>query len=375
VTDQPVLMTVHGTALFRAARGQSGDFVQGSFSTLDSDAEPLTTTAMAEAGLAISPAADERLVTVSRGATFLRADAGGRHTAFDRDVARAHETFLPVRAADRAIIGGLLRQDFLWRSSLRPTGSSRRLREPFSLELGHVALDLRQQLPFLGRATPFRISALIDGWRHDELCLYKPLVVFMLLGETASESALETALASLRGAGSYGGDVMIVTDRSRADILSACSVDPARIGILSLAAIDAIGRDAARYLLPEMAGMHRHQPILAADAQAVFRTPIEPMLRRLAGHDRIALHPRNGSPPNRSCVDGGTLGIANTIEHADTFRLIRRLILNEADLLGRSHAGRIDRAAHAAPWRLAELDTGFFGSKRDSRRSAEALGG
>jgi lipopolysaccharide biosynthesis glycosyltransferase len=110
----------------------------------------------------------------------------------------------------------------------------------------------------------------------------------------------------------------------------------------------------ARYLILDWPDAWRYQPLLYVDADIVFDRDVTPMLHAIAMSDRIAAPVELMSPLARNpsvgatllqrdlCSPGymagfnsGTLGIPNVRAHAETLRLIRRIIANHSLLHGR----------------------------------------
>jgi hypothetical protein len=133
----------------------------------------------------------------------------------------------------------------------------------------------------------------------------------------------------------------------------------------------------ARYLILDVPSAWQFQPILYIDADIVFDRDVAPMLRAIATSDRIAapfepFSALSRSPPSGAtllqrdyCSPGdlagfntGTLGIPNLRAHAETLRLIRRIIANHSLLYGRGALPYADQEiANYVSFRLAHFDT------------------
>ena len=136
----------------------------------------------------------------------------------------------------------------------------------------------------------------------------------------------------------------------------------------------------ARYLILDWPDAARYQPLLYVDADIVFDRDVTPMLHAIAMSDRIAAPvelmstlARNASvgaallqrdfcsPGYMAGFNSGTLGIPNVRAHAETLRLIRRIIANHSLLHGRGALPYADQEiANYVSFRLANFDTALI---------------
>jgi hypothetical protein len=156
--------------------------------------------------------------------------------------------------------------------------------------------------------------------------------------------------------------------------------DLARVALLQFQPSDRPGFMAARYLIMEWPDAWRFQPLLYVDTDTVFDRDVTPMLHVVATSDRIAApielrstlsgNPASGaallqrdfcSPGFMAGFNTGTLGIPNLRAHAETLRLIRRIIMNHAAVHGRSALPFVDQEiANYVSYRIAPFDTGLI---------------
>lgn len=327
--------------------------------------------------------ADRSHVALSRGGLFMSAEYDGDRITLDRPEARGWEQFMLLSAADLAGLRMVLDHDWVRRHALAlvPRRDVRILPEQV-LGFGDQDFSLRHQLPLPqalpGAPAPFRITLLREGWRIDDVALYRPLVYFTAFGDPAVLEQLTIALRSLLLAGRYTGHVLVMTDMAAEQILARVpELDPVRLSVQPLAPSDRTGYLMARYSLPEWSEAAGFQPILYTDTDCVFNADVEPLLIGIAASDRIcaplepfsplgsapsvgaSLIQRDGLAPGFAVgFNSGTLGIPNLAAHADTLRLIRRMTRNLGEDGGRANLGWTDQPfANYISFRLAQFDT------------------
>lgn len=344
------LLSFFGTLLCRAA---DGTLVQ----------RPIAAGGAVEAStLATRPVAGTRLVSVVQDGMLLRADPDGQHVTFDREVASAHEHFLPIPEADLTQLRHLLEGTWLARrADAAPQPVACTLGHGFELLVGTERFALPAQLPLSGPALPLRVSLLAEGWSHVTLCRFRPLVLYTAFADGAVLSQLAVSLRSLVTHGAYDGGILILSDFTQGDIERiAGTLAPARLEVIPFLPADKVGFHCARYALPMVPGAAEFQPILYADADNVFDLPVAPMLHEIACATRIMAAAEDFAPratmesvgarmidPAQAGTtlgfNSGLLGIPNLVEHADTLGLVARLAANRCDVFGRQHSRWIDQ--------------------------------
>jgi hypothetical protein len=274
------------------------------------------------------------------------------------------EGFLPISATELEMLRQILANDWIIRSSgalVRSNGVA--LEHWYTLRLGTLKLDLRDQLPFDPAQWPFRLTVLQDGWRIEQLCLYRPLVYFTVFKDPAVLAQFYLSIHSLLDLGRYGGRVLVITDRPRDEIVANLpSALADRIDLVHLAPNDQAGFVAVRFKILDLDWTTRFQPVMYMDADVVFDTAIEPMLCAVARSDQLSA-PLEPFSPMRSApcagsgpiqLEGlspgfavgcnfGTVGIPNLPAHAATLRLIRTIMMTHAALHGRTALGWLEQ--------------------------------
>ncbi len=316
---------------------------------------------------------DNRCVTLSwRGQYLAALEDGQIVTGADLP---DWEGFLPVSAAELDMLRGFLSNDWIIRSTgtLVRAGSVA-LQNWYTLRLGELQLDLRYQLPFDPAQWPFRLTVLKDGWRIEQLCLYRPLVYFTVFKHPTILSQFAISARSLIEQGEYGGEVLVITDRPREEVVA--NLPPMAAGqlhVVHLAPHDQAGFVAARFKILDLDWTAQFQPIIYTDADVVFDTAIEPMLCAVARSDQLSA-PLEPFSPMRSApcagsgliqLEGlspgfavgcnfGTIGIPNLPAHAATLRLMRTIMMTHAALHGRTALGWLEQeVANYVAFRLA----------------------
>ena len=397
------LLTWHGTLLYR--HRQSGALVHRPLLPVADDYEPLALDVPMEQlqpafGRYVLDAAPElpqhpagalqqfqlrrggeglTLVLQHDGA-FLSANPQGEQVTLFRGEPTGWQSFLPLSAADLDALRTILTSAWLTRSSgvltERPV-----LGDLFHLHIGDLAADLRFQLPLELAGWPHRLTLLRDGWRIDQVCQYRPLVYYSAFGSRDIIEQFAVSVRSLIEFGGYTGPIVVLTDRAPAALGELLSPDDlARVAVLQNQPRDRPGFMAARYMILDWPDAWKFQPLLYADADTVFDAEVAPMLHAVAMSDRIAApvellstlarSPASGaallqrdfcSPGFMAGFNTGTLGIPNLQAHAETLRLIRRIIINHGMLHGRLALPYVDQEiANYVSYRLAHFDTGLI---------------
>ena len=226
----------------------------------------------------------------------------------------------------------------------------------FHLHVGDLAVDLRYQLPFDLANWPNRLTLLRDGWRIEQICRYQPLVYYSAFGSPDHHEQFAVSVRSLIEFGRYQGPILSLTDQTPAgNGGDAAPEDLARVAVHAVQADDgpASWRRAISSLTGRMAG--QFQPVALRRCRHVFDGDVAPMLRTVATSDHIAApfeptrRMAETAVPEPRCCSGiicspgfmagfntGTLGIPNLRAHAETLRLIRRIIANHSIMHGRA---------------------------------------
>jgi hypothetical protein len=325
-------------------------------------------------------AGDQRTIFLQHEDAFLSADPGGDRVSMFNAPPGGWQTFLPVSPADLDALRSIVTSSWLTRSSgvltEHPTTG-----ELFHLHVGDLSADRRFQLPFDLANWPERLTLLRDGWRFDQICLYRPLIYYAAFGSPEILEQFAISVRSLIEFGHYQGPIVVLTDQTPEALANfVAAEDLARIALLQFKPSDRPGFMAARYLILDWPDARRFQPLLYVDTDIVFDRDVTPMLHAIARSDHIAapielLSTLSGSPASGAtlfqrdlCSPGfmagfntGTLGIPNIRAHAETLRLIRRIIMNHSTLHGRMALPYVDQEiANYVSYRMAHFDTGLL---------------
>jgi hypothetical protein len=318
-------------------------------------------------------AADRRCVTLTWRDQVLSAFDDGRIVAGANLV--DWEGFLPISADELGMLRQILANDWIIRSSgtlVRAADVS--LSHWYRLHIGGLTLDLRYLLPFEAAEWPFRLTVLLEGWRIEQLCLYRPLVYFTAFHSPTVLEQLYISIRSLLELGRYRGRIVLITDRSRDEIVAHLpEAAGAQLEVVPLAPHDQAGFVAARFKIVDLERAAGFQPVMYMDADVVFDTAIEPMLCAVARSDQLSA-PLEPFSPMRSApcagsgliqLEGlspgftvgcnfGTIGIPNLPAHARTLRLMRTIMMTHAAMHGRTALGWLEQeVANYVSFRLA----------------------
>ena len=396
------LLTWHGTLLCR--RRQGGVLVHCPLTDISDDVEPVVLDLPIEQLRAdfghhvratmpelpshppgslqrfrLQRSADQQTITLGYETAFLSAELEGDRITLVRTEARDWESFLPVSEVDLDALRQILASSWLIRSSgtliERPTTW-----RFFNLRVGEHD----------GRSSPS------DAVRSRELASPLDLAPRRLADRADLPVSTSGLLFRVRSTGDHGA---VCDQRAFADPVRTLSgadrrIDRpapaelakmlpaecmARVTIIPFQPHDRPGFMVARYLILDWPDAWRYQPLLYVDADIVFDRDVTPMLHAIAMSDRIAAPVELMSPLARNpsvgatllqrdfCSPGymagfnsGTLGIPNVRAHAETLRLIRRIIANHSLLHGREALPYADQEiANYVSFRLANFDTGL----------------
>ncbi len=333
------------------------------------------------AGIAGEVRLDPRLgiVHFARDGRHLSAGPDGGATTWTDGEPAEWERFLPVADGELAQILHLFRNNWVLRSSRTLVrGWDIALTPRFNLRVGPIEFPLNRNLPFEARPWPLRLTVLLEGWRIEELCLFKPLIFYACFRSPAVHAQLFASLQSLVEFGHYQGDVHVITDLDHDALCrGAPHVGRDRITVQRLGATDFVGYVGAKYAILEHAAAWDHQPILYLDPDIVINASVREMLVTVAASDVIAAPIENVGPmrswPSVGATllqrdaqeprfalgfNAGTIGIPNLPVHASALRTIRRIIGNLLDSEGRESLHWVDQeAANYVSFRLAHVDT------------------
>ena len=301
--------------------------------------------------------------------TLFRPEAGG------------WQTFLPLSPADLDALRAILTSSWLTRSSgvltEHPTTG-----QLFHLHVGDLSADLRFQLPFDLASWPDRLTLLRDGWRIDQICQYRPLIYYAAFGSPEILEQFAISVRSLIEFGRYQGPIVVLTDQTPEALARYLAGGRPGARCACCNSSRATGRASWRRDTSYWTG--RMQDDSSRCSMSIPTScsigDVTPMLHAIARSDHIAapielLSTLSASPASGAtllqrdfCSPGfmagfntGTLGIPNLRAHAETLRLIRRIIMNHSTLHGRMALPYVDQEiANYVSYRLAHFDTGLI---------------
>jgi hypothetical protein len=280
---------------------------------------------------------DQRTIMLAHEDAFLSAEPDGERVVLVKPATSGLQTFLRLSATDRETLKTLLTCAWLIRSSgslsERPA-----LGQLFHLLVGELEADLRFQSPFDIVTWPDRLTLLRDGWRIDQICLYRPLIYYSVFGEAHYLEQFAISLRSLIEFGLYQDSIVILTDHPPQSLARFVPADDiGRIAVLPVGPSDRAGFMAARYFILDWPDAALFQLLLYVDTDTVFDRDVTPMLQAIATSDRIAAplemlsalstSPASGaallqrdlcSPGFLASFNTGTLGIPNLRAHGSS---------------------------------------------------------
>lgn len=307
------------------------------------------------AGWLITRSSDHRSLMLSRDGHYLTVRPGNESLELAAEVDES-AMFLAASEADTSVLKDLAAGKWLVQSggaAMHPESAV--LVRHFGLRIGPLDIDLRWNLPFELSEWPHRLSVLKDGWRIDLIYQYRPLIYFAAFGADAVMQQFALSLRSLVTVGDYDGPIVVLTDKTAAEI--AALVPPAMratLVIIPTAGVDPLAFMAARLTIANWRDAWDFQPLLYVDADVLFDLPVAPMLYDIARSDKISapveptaplatsafvgsglLEGNDRVPASEMGVNSGTLGIPNLRRHARILDLVRRILQNRATMFGR----------------------------------------
>ncbi len=338
---------------------------------------------------------ERNLVHLERGGQFLSAGGEGGGTAWIDGTPDEWERLLPLSDDDLARIVQFFSGAWIIRSRrIAVRGWDVALTPGFRLRFGPIEIPLAFNLPFDGRTWPFRTTVLLEGWRIEEICLYRPLVYYSASNSPAVQAQLVQSIQSLLEFGKYDGEVHVLTNLSHDELCRRIEHFPRdRLSVQALEPTDFVGYVAAKYAILEHEPAWRYQPVVYLDSDIVINASLREMLVEIATSEHIAapiervgpmrnwpsvgasLVQRDGHDPRfADGFNAGTIGIPNLAAHAQTLRLIRQIIANILKTDGRGVLQWVDQeVANYVSFRVGCVDT-YLISRYVRYAGAEAAG-
>lgn len=330
------------------------------------------------AGCVVRPDPQRNLVTITRDGRHLSAGPSGGATNWTDAAPDNWERFLPIAAQELGQLVHLFGSTWIRRSTRAiHRGAEMRIDPGNLLVSGELSLPLADNLPFEDRFDQFRVLAFHQGWRIEELRLYRPLVYYAAYNSPAVHAQLFHSIRSLLEFGRYDGHVHVLTDLDHDALCRETRLPRDRASVQKLAPDDFVGYVASKYSILEHEPAWQFQPVCYLDPDIVINAPLRPMLIEMAIADRLtapvesvgpmrtwpsvgaSLIQKDGHDPRYADgFNAGTLGIPNLRAGAATLRMIRRLIANLLRIEGRDHLEWVDQeVANYVSFRHAHVDT------------------
>lgn len=321
---------------------------------------PVTLHGLGEAVLVVD--VQQGIAHIRRGDETLRAEADGR-VHFTPDRQDGFDRFVLVSEEALELLFGILGHDWVLHSSrARISRRDIAIEAGPALRLGKLSLPLSRNMPRRGGAAPYRFPIFRDGWKHDQISRYDPLMYFVAYGRNAVDQ-LKICINSLFEIGRYDGKVLIFTDHAEAEIRRGLYDIPADCLLIRNPPLsDWVGYVAGKYMILEEDAALPCAPVLYMDPDIVFNTDIRPMLLHMICLGRPAAPPEYFSKLNENpgvgadlfLADGietgdahgfnaGTIILPNLAEFGHVFELIRRTVQNYLVTHGRDSLRWVDQ--------------------------------
>jgi hypothetical protein len=260
---------------------------------------------------------------------------------------------------------------------LVPSGDLR-IEDGPSLIIGPLKLPLGPNLPFEDHFAPFRFPVHPDGWKFDQIILYRPLIFYVAFGENSVGQAC-VSINSLFQIGKYDSRVLVFTDTPELELRrSLVEIAPGQLLVAPHPANEWVGFVAGKYAILEEEVAHLCSPVVYMDPDIVCNADVHPILVDMACAGRpsaplehfsnLALSPSvggqliqrdNGNPILSHGFNAGTLAVPNLKEFGHVLAIIRRTIRNYLSIHGRDGLQYVDQeVANYISYKFAHFDTG-----------------
>ncbi len=188
-----------------------------------------------------------------------------------------------------------------WLSASRDAVVPRQLVHPvrnFGMQIGDLAIRIDDFLAANpGDQTAESFCFHYDGWKVEQLRIYKPLIYFIAFGKDEIFTSLALTLRSLHEFGHYDGDILLFTDRAPDRLVGIVPPEMQKQVKLSAApATDIMDYTSIKFRICDLKEAEAYQPLLYLDIDVICDRPIEPMLREIHAASRICV-PLEYRPP------------------------------------------------------------------------------
>ena len=240
----------------------------------------------------VVPGPRDRLVHLKAAERFLCADTAGAVQVWSQ-LPSKWETFLPVAAEDLADLAFLQANRWVMPGQAGPQSIT--LGRDFTLTVGPHPVSLPDNLPLPFR-TPAgdqpgftRVSLFVDGWKLEEIVLYRPLIYYAAFGNENVLRMLEVSLATLDRLAGFDGDILLITDRTATQLAPLLPTRLAHaVHVWNVQGDDRFDYVVARYLVPHWPAAAGFQPLLYADTDVCFDGNLGELLTRLVLYPKLS---------------------------------------------------------------------------------------
>ncbi|GJD63644.1 hypothetical protein [Methylobacterium frigidaeris] len=252
----------------------------------------------------------------------------------------------------------------------------------FVVNLGNLSLSFDKPFrvfrdPANPDGMPREFIAFYDDWKIGRFIRYNPLVYLVAYGAERIFKMLQISLNSLAEFGKYGGDIAVITDKTKEEVAPYIPrAFDGRWYVVHEPAHDFVGFCKARYQISRWEYASSYQPILYTDTDVIFDSPTDPILAKLLLAGKFAAQ-REGTRPlatsdsvgasllsEDKCVVGdrkgfnsGIICIPNASDFNEAMLAISECIDRYARARGRQSLGWFDQAiANYVTFKLCEVD-------------------
>lgn len=246
-----------------------------------------------------------------------------------------------------------------------------------NLRIGSLTLPLAPNLPFNDQFAPFRFPVHPEGWKFDQIILYRPLICSVASGAN-SVALLRVSLKSLFQIGKYDGRVLVFTDMPEKEFRREFQeLPPWRLMVARLPTKDRVSFLAGKFAILEEKTAYQCSPVVLMDTDVVYNADIRQMFVDVACAGRpsaplehfsnLATSPSvgaqliqrdNGHPSLSHGFNSGTLAVPNLKEFGHVLAIIRRTIQNYLALNGRESLQWVDQeVSNYISYKFAHFDT------------------
>ncbi len=330
--------------------------------------------AMPSSGFLVRPTAAARgRVHLQRASGYLRATPDGMLDC-DVDLPQGWEEFRIISAADLGLLAHLLGHSWIIaRTHTVVPAAEVHLLPEFRLRIGPLTADFSAGMPAVAEgagAVPNRLLLFSEGWKIEELRLFRPLVYFTVFCRHPDHRQyLRMAVLSIRSFVLFHGplaEFLLLTNMDREAVLAEVPGDlRARVHVAGsdVPATNIVDIFAQRYRIAGWDRAADYQPLLYVDTDILFNADISRALGRIALSPSIMVGEESWNPlresesvgaklfaadpfesPMTLGFNSGTIGIPNIADHRLHLRAIAEVIERYATLHGRASLHWFDQA-------------------------------